>query len=154
MAFREHCPIVPNTPTNRRELRDELEYYATSLDVEHRLPLYAQTLRIPEKAGQIKDAKLFLLELDVQAMRLRITGYKAEEEQRATNDYLAVERTPFGTRDSVLVSVESFLALKRAYPNYYLDTHRFIAAMKRALIGAQKSTLIPDSAFCSHELNL
>lgn len=143
MAFRENCPIVPNTPTNRKELRDELEYYATSLDVEHRLQLYAQTLRIPEKAGQIKDAKLFLLELDVQAMRLRITGYKAEEEQKAASDYLAVERTPYGTRDSVLVSVDSFLALKRAYPNYYLDTHRFIAAMKRALVGARKKHFDP-----------
>jgi hypothetical protein len=133
LALRERAPIVPNTPSNHNELREELEYYATKLDVQHRLQLYAATLRIPEKAGEIKNAKLFLLELDLKAMRLRITGYKANETDKAAKDYLAVERTPLGTLDSVLVSVDSFVALKRAYPNYYLDTHRFIQAVTRAI---------------------
>jgi hypothetical protein len=35
-------------------------------------------------------------------------------------------------RDVVLVSVDSLEALKKAYPNYFLDTHRFIQAVKHA----------------------
>jgi hypothetical protein len=34
--------------------------------------------------------------------------------------------------DAVLVSVESVKALKQAYPNYFLDTHRFLDAVEIA----------------------
>jgi hypothetical protein len=38
-----------------------------------------------------------------------------------------------GASDAVLVSVDSIDALRRAYPNYFLDTELFIDALNRAL---------------------
>ena len=35
--------------------------------------------------------------------------------------------------DAVLVSAESFANLRRAYPNYFLDTKEFLAALKQAI---------------------
>ena len=35
--------------------------------------------------------------------------------------------------EAVLVSVESITALKRAYPNYFLDTRAFLEALEAAL---------------------
>ena len=35
--------------------------------------------------------------------------------------------------DVVLVSVDSMAALRRAYPNYFLDTRAFLEAVKAAV---------------------
>jgi len=35
--------------------------------------------------------------------------------------------------DAVLVSVESLELLRRAYPNYFLDTRAFLNALKQAV---------------------
>jgi ppGpp synthetase/RelA/SpoT-type nucleotidyltranferase len=140
IAFRERTPLVRDTPTSRSELKDELQYYAEILDVENHLKLYAASLQMPERAGEYKAAKFFLLELDPSAMRLRITGYRAEQLDKASSDYLTVERRAIEQgKDAVLVSVDSFRALKRAFPNYYLDTHRFIQIVKQAVARSKKT---------------
>jgi len=149
LASREGTPPVPNTPSNQRELRDELRHYAESLDVENHLIAYATALGAPELAGASKDAHYFLLELDAPARRVKVTGYKMDELQKASNDYLASERAIIEGKselDAVLVSVESVKALKQAYPNYFLDTHRFITQLRRAIaapIRASKSVQQP-----------
>lgn len=55
----------------------------------------------------------------------------------AAEAYRAVE-TSIGQspiRDAVLVSVDSLAALRRAYPNYFLDTTAFLATVYEALEG-------------------
>lgn len=144
LAIRERAPIVPNTPASRIELRNELRDLAMKLDVENHLRVYAQALQAPEEAGA-SDAHYFLLELDPAARHIRITGYKSNELERASNDYLAVERraiTSNRTRDAVLVSADSMAAVKRAYPNYFLDTHRFISMVQQA-VGFQRWRRVP-----------
>lgn len=51
----------------------------------------------------------------------------------ASADYLDVEKKIAGsTTDAVLVSVDSMASLRRAYPNYFLDTQRFVEAVIQA----------------------
>ncbi len=139
IAFRENTALVPNTPVSRSELRGELREHESFLGVVNHLQIYAAALSIQEEADELKDAKFFLLELDPVATRLQITGYKADELEKASSDYMAVERNAISHgRDAVLVSVDSFTALKQAYPNYYLDTHRFIQVVKSAIEGGGK----------------
>lgn len=67
---------------------------------------------------------------------MRITGYTENELDKAMFDYLNVERSGIGAKtvkDSVLASVLSINALKKAYPNYFIDTHRFIHLVQRVL---------------------
>lgn len=135
IATREHAALVPGTPTDRQELKRELREYVARLDVENHLRVYATALQQPEEV-EVPHARYYLLELDVAAKHVKITGYKSDQLERASNDYLAVERGTIAKqsgRDAVLVSVESLEALKRAYPNYFLDTHRFILAVKQAI---------------------
>jgi len=82
-----------------------------------------------------KDSHYFLLELDPNEKRIKVTGYKNDELARASQEYLKVEKAAIEGKtalDAVLVSVESVKALKQAYPNYFLDTHRFLAAVDLA----------------------
>jgi len=131
MALREKAEVVPNTPTNKAELKKELREYVNTLDVERRLHAFGTAVHATETAP--KDAHYFLLRLDASTKQLSITGYLFGDREKASSDYLATERAiQKSGADAVLVSVESLEALRRAYPNYFLDTDVFISAVKKA----------------------
>jgi ppGpp synthetase/RelA/SpoT-type nucleotidyltranferase len=134
IAHRERTPVVADTPTSRRQLKIELKKLAGSLDVEHRLRTYGAALQTLEQPSA-KQAHYYLLRLDPTEHRVTVTGFKFGELERASEEYLEVERSIKGRAgsDAVLVSVESLDSLRRAYPNYFLDTDVFIAAVNRAL---------------------
>lgn len=133
LAIREGTPPVPDTPTNAFELKSEIRAYAEKLDVANRLHTYGQALQAVENPGVV-GAQYYLLELDPSAMQVKILGYTNKELDRASRDYLAAEKAIAGSSgDAVLVSVDSMAALRRAYPNYFLDTERFVEALKHAI---------------------
>jgi ppGpp synthetase/RelA/SpoT-type nucleotidyltranferase len=133
IAFRERTFMVPHTP-GKAELKRELARYVTKLNVEGHLHTYGAALKTLENSTA-GDAHYFLLKLDPNAQLTTVTGYKFNELERASKDYLDVEQEIVGQpgADAVLVAVESVNALRRAYPNYFLDTHVFIAAVKQAI---------------------
>ncbi|HTB83481.1 MAG TPA: RelA/SpoT domain-containing protein [Candidatus Sulfotelmatobacter sp.] len=136
IAVRENSPPVPKTPDNTRDLKSELVDYAKKLDVENRLQVYGAALQTLEQPS-LADAHYFLLKLDPSpnAPTVQITGYKQMELEKASKEYLDIEKAiSKGTHaDAVLVSAESFANLRRAYPNYFLDTKEFLAALRQAI---------------------
>ncbi len=136
IANRERTAPVPNTPTDKRELVRKLRESVKALDVERKLWAYGAALRTLEGPG-VPGAHYFLLELDPSTNSVTVTGYRFGELEEASNEYLAAERKMAGIAgsDVVLVSVESLASLRRAYPNYFLDTSVFIEAVKRAVAG-------------------
>jgi ppGpp synthetase/RelA/SpoT-type nucleotidyltranferase len=134
MALEERTMPIPNTPTDRKELIVELRKYVRDLEVVPRLQGYGVAL---QKVGDknFKESKYFLLELDARERRLRTRGFKANELQRATEAYLDAEKANANQpgKDTVLVSVRSLSALRRAYPSYFLDTRRFVDAVQEVL---------------------
>jgi ppGpp synthetase/RelA/SpoT-type nucleotidyltranferase len=133
LAQREHQPLVPGTPVDKAELTRELRDCATSLDVVNHLHAFSQALQVTEKPGPQK-AHYFLLQLDPVAKEVKVSGYTQHELLQASSDYEAAEQSGSGAGiDAVLVSVESLASLKRAYPNYFLDTGVFIQAVESAI---------------------
>jgi hypothetical protein len=134
IANREKTAPVPNTPTDKRELVRRLRQCVKSLDVERKLWAYGAALRTLEGPG-LQGAHYFLLELDPSTNSVTVRGYRFGELEEASNQYLATERKMAGTAgaDVVLVSVESLASLRRAYPNYFLDTGAFVDAVRRAV---------------------
>ena len=132
MALREGTTSVPHTPVDPDDLRDELIRYVEKLKVESHLQTYGAALKTIESSDS-KD-QYYLLELDPVARQIKVQGYKSNELDRASGEYLDVERKLQSGNDAVLVSVDSVTALRRAYPNYFLDTHVFIEAVKEATI--------------------
>ena len=136
MAFHEGTPPVPGTPTNRRELRQELKACADELQVVTILAGFTAALRITRYASaKGKDAAYFLLSLDNVAEHLSVTGYNRRESKRAAKAYANKEKQIRDQRgkDAVLVSVDSIRNLQRAYPNYFADTRMFVQKLKEAL---------------------
>lgn len=131
IAIREGTPPVPDTPTRDQELKREIRQYAERLDVANRLQTYGAALQTVEEP--VPDAEYYLLELDTTAMRVNVLGYSKRELTKAQVDYLTTEKIAGASGDAVLVSVDSMAALRRAYPNYFLDTKRFVEELERAV---------------------
>jgi hypothetical protein len=132
LAHRERTTSVPDTPVGRQLTRD-LRRLAKELNVESRLGTYGAAIQTLSSGA--KDAHYYLLKLDPAKQQVTVTGYAANELDKASREYLRVEKEiqAKGISDAVLVSVDSVDALRRAYPNYFLDTGLFIDALDRAL---------------------
>ncbi|MCT0229369.1 hypothetical protein KQ306_00635 [Synechococcus sp. CS-1324] len=134
IALRENLPLVPNTPVERHQLVAELRRVSVELDVINRLLAYGSAIRTLEDAN-VGDAHYFLMALRPADNSVSIVGFAKSDLDTATFEYLRIEKdlqNSFGA-EAVLVSVESISSLKRAYPNYFLDTTEFLKALRTAI---------------------
>jgi hypothetical protein len=147
VAVRERTPPVPNTPLARAELVAELDHYAASLNVENRLRAYGAALQTLNQPSAQHGAHYYLLKLDPTASTLVVTGFRANQLEEASEQYLKAETTARETpgSDAVLVSVNSLAALERAYPNYFADTRIFLELLTQALSGHQRRIFVGAS---------
>lgn len=132
IARREGCKRVPRTPTDWTELVKELRYYAAELDVSNRLDALGRTLNIiGESDAKRHGIKYVLLALDPDAgnEQLRLYGFRARDLEAATREYERSETIKTSGSDVVLVSVSAADSLRRAYPNYFLDTSVFLETL-------------------------
>lgn len=135
-AIEENCPIVNGTPNDRKDLYEQLRKKEKELDVINKLMSWTKALRlIDEKKLNEKDAKYFLLELDISKTDLSVQTYTAKEEEKATKEYSFLEKKYKGHNDYdiVLVGVDKAKDLKKAYPNYFIDTTDFVNELKKIL---------------------
>lgn len=132
LAAIEGTPCVPDTPTDKAHLVSELKALATKLRARDMLSAYNTTL---DTLGSAKDAKYFIVQLDPDEGRVTVRRYKAKESAEANRMYTELEsQIPDDSRQQVvLVSVADITALKRAYPNYFLDTALFSRLVDRVL---------------------
>ncbi len=132
-ALREGCATVPGTSDNFLELCEEVRQLN---DTYHMATEFAAYRAILPQVEQRKDARYFLVRLDPVGRKVTVRGYRREESRRANHDYtLAESQIPRGSAVRVvLVSVSSINSLKRAYPNYFLDTAQFLNEV-RAITG-------------------
>jgi Region found in RelA / SpoT proteins len=132
MAMRENRPPVPDTHTNEKDLVAELRKLCQELRVARTLEAWRSAVTLPVTADP--KAYFFLLHLDADAKRLHIAEFKLGELLKAQEAYAAVEKAAELQPDTqaVLVSVEELSLLRRAYPNYFLDTRAFLNEVRRA----------------------
>jgi Region found in RelA / SpoT proteins len=129
IAWREDSPPVPNTPESEPQLKEELMRYAEQRALADRLRAYGAALHTAEQSSATDtDASYFLLNLNPSAQEVTISGFKRGELAKATEAYLDAEKQikDNSGQDAVLVSVDSLASLRRAYPNYFLDTGVFV----------------------------
>lgn len=134
IAMREKSPLVPGMPTSRKALRDELRRCVAHTDALNHLHTFGQGM-VDVQEVETNHAHWFLLELDTERRRLKITGYQLGAKTQASEDYATIERESLDSRqhDAVLVSVQSVIELKRAYTNYFLDMRYFTRLVEDVL---------------------
>jgi ppGpp synthetase/RelA/SpoT-type nucleotidyltranferase len=135
IALKEKSKIlVPDTPTNQTELIKELRKITGELNVANTLKMYGDALNIGEQAEK-RGNHYFLLKLEPSEQRMTVTGFKRKQLDEASEQYLNAEReiADIPGAEAVLVSVDSLSSLRKAYPNYFLDTNVFLNVLKEAL---------------------
>lgn len=144
IAAIEQTPSVPGTPVTKIDLVAEVKRLADKLKVQQMLEMYNVSLNV---TGAAKDEKYFLLQLDPTTRNVTVRRFKAKESQDANKQYTALENEAASNSalQVALVSVESIVALKRAYPNYFLDTDMFGKIVSQVLKGEFADPLPIDS---------
>jgi ppGpp synthetase/RelA/SpoT-type nucleotidyltranferase len=132
-AVLENTPRVRDTPANNRALVDAIGHFDQELGIINRLKAFRQALREVEQSIRA-DARYFLLELAPGASAVTVRGFRAQELPRATDLYTDIEKKVAEEGgDIVLVSVDSLTSLRKAYPNYFLDTALFLEILEETL---------------------
>ena len=133
-ALREKCPAVPGTPENNLGIVQQLRDIIARTSIMSSLSDWNDTVHLLE-VKETPGARFYLLVLDPEKRTLNIKPFKKEEAVRSQQAYDKAEKD--AERDPntqvVLVSVDDVDALRKAYPNYYVDTKEFIAAVEREM---------------------
>lgn len=137
-ALSENCPIIENTPVDKKELYSQIKQKEKELKVIYRMNGWTSAMKFfnEEIRNKMKGkAKFFLLELDILGEKLSIKAYTKKQEERAIKDYSELEKRHKGRTDYdvVLVGVDTTKDLEKAYPNYFVDTKEFISELKKII---------------------
>lgn len=134
-AHMERAPLVPG----HHQMDKDTTFWAVAdlesqLNVLQKLRGFALAANAITTTGK-KSSGYHLVILDSLRKRVQVRPYAFTELERAMEDYSAAERSAiYGEKiEAVLVSAGPIESLKRAYPNYFLDTHEFIFKVKRII---------------------
>lgn len=130
----ESRPLVPGTPQNKAELRSEITEIAEREKIISSLQVWGAAAHHPKMADDHESAA-FLLELNSTRRLLTMRAYKLAEMPTAHRHYLAREKETESDPNIqvVLVSAGSIANLRRAYPNFYMDTQEFIKVVRQVM---------------------
>jgi len=134
-AKMENCTTVPNTPADEKELYSQIKKIEKELQVRMKMKTWAESIKFFDETRNKPNVDFFLLELDTLQGRLLITSYPKKMEKKAIFDYSEAEKRNQGKKeyDVVLVGADTSSDLKKAYPNYFVDTKEFLKYLQKIL---------------------
>lgn len=128
LAIKEHMPVCPNTSEDLNVLLKEIK----ELDLKHNIisTLSGLNVAVDYAGNENNKNNYYLLILDYDKKLVRIRSFSKQNIEIATTVYNKIENTTDSTKNTVLVSANSFDALRAAYPNYFTDINDFITMMR------------------------
>lgn len=133
-AIIEKQPVVPNTINDIDEIVHEIE----SINTKHNYLDFLSGIKVAidaqSKRTYAGKPAFFILILNYNTHRLAIQSFQASDIEKANEIYDSIEQTNAENKiDAVLVRVESFETLRKAYPNYFSDIDEFVNIVKSYL---------------------
>jgi putative GTP pyrophosphokinase len=131
-AHLENCPAVPGyNGLSAKETFQAVEASAAELDVRHRLQAFTIAANAISRGRHLGSYHLVVLDLNAKTVTIRSFGRDRLEE--ANLEYTKTERriADGDAIQAVLVSAGPVENLRRAYPNYFLDTREFVNRLNR-----------------------
>jgi hypothetical protein len=130
-AYLEGTPrVAAYQDLSRIETFEKTLEHAAKLRVRERLQGYSTAVQ--EIAPSAKRAAFYLVNLNLNDKTVNITSFARDQLISANARYAEEEKnTDVSCNQVVLVSAGSIESLRRAYPNYFLDTHEFLKNLSR-----------------------
>ncbi len=135
-ALAEGGSAADNVPADSGALMTEIRNAAAGLRVKETLEAFGQALNFDKTYKKLirNDISYYLFILQPEHKKLTAWPFRDGELTKATEAYLTQEKNLAGTAgDTVLVASDSLESLRRAFPNYFLDTRTFVEEMDRLL---------------------
>jgi putative GTP pyrophosphokinase len=133
-AHSERTALVPGYENmTKAETYRKTKEEAERLEVREKLEKYSTAVRAIPTTGKKRGA-YYLVELQLTGAEsnVKIASFARDKIEEANTQYSAAEQRAHSTgAQVVLVSAGSIESLKRAYPNYFLDTHEFLSQLDR-----------------------
>jgi putative GTP pyrophosphokinase len=126
-AYLEKCPLIPPfTSLSQLQTYARVKEEAERLEVVDKLKTFGLAVKNVSAGGTKSD--YYLLVLNPHEKVVQITGFDRRQLDLAMTKYSEEERKLETDVNSqvVLVKAESLDSLRKAYPNYFLDTHAFL----------------------------
>lgn len=134
-AKMENSPTILGTPTGENELYSKIKKIEAELKVMDKMQSWARAVRVFEQEAKSTKAQYFLLNLDIVRGVLNLSAYSKNQEEKALADYAEFEKRNRDNKefDVVLVGVDTVTDLKKAYPNYFVDTKEFLENLQKII---------------------
>ncbi len=129
-AYIEKCtPIAKYSQLNEKQTFQEVIRVSKILEVEKKLSAY--TVAASAISQDVKQGNYHLITLNLLTRRLNIRNFGRKRLEEANEQYTKIEKEINEGKplQVVLVSADSVETLRRAYPNYFLDTREFIGKL-------------------------
>lgn len=135
-AIRERSAPVPDTPGSRDEIVAQLREIMQRTDIMQSLHDWNDTVHMLE-VKEAPEAYFYVLILDLAKRTLNVKSFRRDEAVASQRAYDAAEKETETNPNIqvVLVSVEDLDSLRKAYPNYYVDTQGFMQSVDAELLG-------------------
>lgn len=135
-CIQENTPIMEEYKNfDKREICKRILELDKEYNILKQLSGLAVSSKNIENQAKLKQNYYFIVLLDLNRRTLTIRGYKKNDFQTAEDYYNLLEQQSKqnGNTDVVLISLDKLKLLKRAYPNYYLDSRSFIKELSNHL---------------------
>lgn len=133
-AMQEECPGVPDVPTSKLKIRREVRSLEKSLNLVQSLKGWHRTSQVVRDPG-FRFKKYIIIEHHPGRGTVRLYTFGVDEFEQASNRYAELEQAV--TKDNqlqvVMASADSPNALRRAYPNLFVDPKEFLKAYEEFL---------------------
>jgi ppGpp synthetase/RelA/SpoT-type nucleotidyltranferase len=132
-AYLENCPLVRGYENlSKDETFQRVSIAERELSVLDKLQAFSFALQGLIKPGQ---GTYHLIVLDTSNKTVEVQPYAKADLQKAVDDYMASEaRAEKGEKiEAVLVAAGPITLLRKAYPNYFLDTTAFVDHVRQII---------------------
>ena len=136
-AIEETAPVPGFESQSKKDIFSKVAQSERDLRVLHKLQGFSiATSHITAHKG---TRSYHLVILDSSKRTVTINPYPKTQFEQANKDYAKIEERAQGGEqlEAVLVSAGPVEALKKAYPNYFLDTHQFVMEIGRIIAEAR-----------------
>lgn len=124
-AIEENTNVHPRfNGISKNELLKKLYKISTELDALKNLRSYHTTMNFTDGKAQFKN-KHILIEIDPTESKVYLRAFNKNDITKASEEYLKAE-IDSKSKHAVLVFADSLKQLKKAYPNYIVDTSNLI----------------------------
>ena len=130
-AIQEKTTIPPNVVADEMVIKKEFNQLLSELKIIDKLQgIMALSKHIEATPTQMD---WYVLIFNYEKRMIRPVGFSKEQFDMAQEFYALQEKKNEPNSDIVLFSSDSFKELKKAYPNYFLDTTYFVNAIKKII---------------------